>query len=243
MTELDLMALGIWRIPIPLPARGVVVNAWAIEDANGGIALFDCGLDSPESLAALADGLAEANASLDDVRRLILSHGHPEHAGGARHVLGRPARPVPVFVSGAEPLTLPGAGGHVHPLRDGDRLQFKRFVATALHTPGHTAGLSCLFAEEQGILFSSDHLLHGVEPIATCDLANDDLDAVQAYRKSLLRLGALDVRVVLPGRGAPFAGHRRVVREVLSVLEVRGHHADRPTTSQQESGRSLHDAA
>jgi glyoxylase-like metal-dependent hydrolase (beta-lactamase superfamily II) len=107
----------------------------------------------------------------------------------------------------------------VRALEDGDRLSFARFSATVLLTPGHTAGLTCLVVEEDGLLFSSDHLVHPVGldvALRGGDLPPPELP--EAYRRSLARVYALDVRVVLPGRGAPFAGHRRVVREVLSSM-------------------------
>jgi glyoxylase-like metal-dependent hydrolase (beta-lactamase superfamily II) len=222
VTELDLIALGIWWIPIPLAGAGGRVNAWAIEDVDGGIALFDCGQGAPESLSALVNGLAEAGATLDDIQRIVISHAHLEHCGGAGRILETARREVTVFASAADGRPLRAALGQVHLLRDGDRFEFRHFGASAVALPGHTGGLMGLFAEEHGILLSSDHLLHGLVPCATVGREMDDgeHDLVAAYRRSLRRVADLDVRVVLPGRGAPFAGHRRVVREVLASLEV-----------------------
>jgi glyoxylase-like metal-dependent hydrolase (beta-lactamase superfamily II) len=224
VTELDLIALGIWWIPIPLPgARGrESVNAWAIEDIDGGVALFDCGHGAPESLAAIVRGLAEAGSTLDDVQRIVISHAHLEHCGGAHRILGTARREVSVFASAAEGSELRSALYRLHVLRDGDRFQFRHFGASAVALPGHTAGLTGLFDEEHGILFSSDHLVHGFAPCATVGPAWDagDHEPVDAYRRSLRRVARLDARVVLPGRGAPFAGHRRVVREILGTLAV-----------------------
>jgi glyoxylase-like metal-dependent hydrolase (beta-lactamase superfamily II) len=222
VTELDLRALGIWRIPIPLPGTHPreTVNAWAIEDVDGGLALLDCGFDAPESVAALADGLDEGGMSFHSVRRVILSHAHAEHSGGVRRVIDLADPDVAVHASRAQAVRLRRSCRRAYPLRDGERLRFRWFAASALRMPGHTAGLTCLFAEDEGVFFSSDHLLNGIVPVVTCAPANADLR--EAYRASLLRLGALEVRVVLPGRGAPFAGHRRVVGEVLASLAHEG---------------------
>lgn len=219
VTELDLIDLGIWWIPIPFPGTAGLeyVNAWAVEDVDGGVALFDCGFDSPQSLEALGCGLVAAGATFTDVRRIVISHGHLDHCGGVRRILDGAGWDIPVLVPRAEAPAL-GAVRGVRELRDGELLQFRHFRATARRMPGHTAGLTCLFADDEGIFFSSDHLLHGAMPIATYDRSEGGLTALEAYRESLLRLAALDVRVVLPGRGPPFAGHRRVVREVLSQL-------------------------
>jgi len=222
VTDLDLEALGIWRLPIPSPDAGASINAWAIEDLHGAVALFDCGFDAPGSIDAVVLGLDRAGATLADVRRIIVSHAHPEHCGGVKRVVEGAAGPSTVLASAIERRALAAAGvrSSVQVLRDGDCLHFRRFAARALLMPGHTAGLTCLFADGERVFFSSDHLLHELSPgLAPGGGENRDLSSyVQAYRASLARVAALEVRVVLPGRGAPFAGHRRVVREVLARL-------------------------
>jgi glyoxylase-like metal-dependent hydrolase (beta-lactamase superfamily II) len=221
VTELDLIALGVWWIPIPLPGGGGRVNAWAIEDVAGGIALFDCGDGGTESLTAMVSGLAEAGVTLNDIQRIVVSHAHPEHCGGARRIQELARRGVSVFASAADGRALRGALDRVHVLGDGVRFQFRHFGASAVALPGHTAGLMGLFAEEHGLLFSSDHLVHGFVPCVSVGRAweESDGDLVDAYRRSLRRVARLAARVVLPGRGVPFAGHRRVAREVLAALD------------------------
>src|SRR5438067_2368545 len=48
---------------------------------DGGIALFDCGPAS--TLPALHEGLAAHGLGLSDIRHLLLSHIHLDHAGAA----------------------------------------------------------------------------------------------------------------------------------------------------------------
>ena len=50
-------------------------------DTSDGPALFDCGPTT--SIAALKEGLAERNLALTDIRHLLLSHIHLDHAGAA----------------------------------------------------------------------------------------------------------------------------------------------------------------
>jgi glyoxylase-like metal-dependent hydrolase (beta-lactamase superfamily II) len=104
--EEDLADLGIHRISMPIPflEAGGPVNAYAVEDRDGGLLLFDAGLGSEESAAALEAGLARAGRSPADVSRVIVSHGHVDHYGGAMALLGKAGRPVPVH---AHPRDIP----------------------------------------------------------------------------------------------------------------------------------------
>ena len=115
------------------------------------------------------------------------------------------------------------------PLREGDVLRFRHFEAKVLHLPGHTRGLICLHDEENGLLFANDHLLNGITPYLRHD-PGPSFEPLVTYAESMLRTRALDVRLVLPGHGVPFEGHREAIdrlfdrfadrqRRVLSVLE------------------------
>jgi glyoxylase-like metal-dependent hydrolase (beta-lactamase superfamily II) len=106
ISEQDLADLGIHRIsmPIPFPEAGGPVNAYALEDRDGGLCLFDAGLGSPEAEAAMEAGLRHIGRRPEDVHRIVVSHGHVDHYGGARTLLEKAGRPVPVF---AHPRDVP----------------------------------------------------------------------------------------------------------------------------------------
>jgi N-acyl homoserine lactone hydrolase len=132
---------------------------------------------SPEVRVILPDGdgeplrdeLARHGVALEDVRRIVLSHLHNDHAGGLRLF----DRSVPVVVQRRE-LDY-GLSDHPHPERqgmfridyddpaidwqiiDGDT-QLARGI-TALLTPGHTPGHMSFLIEAQdgrGFLFACD---------------------------------------------------------------------------------------
>ncbi len=100
MTEAALAAVGVHRLPIPIPftAAGGPVNVYAIEEASGGLLLFDAGLGTPEAQAALEAGLRALGRGLDEVTRIVVSHGHVDHYGAARFVQERHGGALPVFV-------------------------------------------------------------------------------------------------------------------------------------------------
>ena len=72
---------GIWWLRLPLPFRLNHVNVYLIEDGDG-FALVDCGIDDRPTreiwTALLAGVLADK-----PIRRIIVTHFHPDHVGAA----------------------------------------------------------------------------------------------------------------------------------------------------------------
>ena len=77
------VAPGIWQLRIPLPWEGIThVNAFTLPAPDGGIILVDCGSAGHSSLwDALVVALGIAGSSVADVRRVVLTHYHSDHAG------------------------------------------------------------------------------------------------------------------------------------------------------------------
>jgi glyoxylase-like metal-dependent hydrolase (beta-lactamase superfamily II) len=101
--EHELGALGVFRIPIPIPflQAGGPVNAYIVEEERG-ILLFDPGLGTGPSQAALADGIALTGHRFDEVNRIVLSHGHIDHFGAAAWVLEQIGRAIPISIHSAD---------------------------------------------------------------------------------------------------------------------------------------------
>jgi len=80
---------GVWRLRLPIELPGVPhVNAWALQ-AGDGIVLVDTGLDEPGSMAQLERALERTQHRVEDVRLIVLTHAHPDHAGQAMPVAER----------------------------------------------------------------------------------------------------------------------------------------------------------
>lgn len=80
---------GLWRLRLPLPWPGVPhCNAWAIA-AGDGIVLVDCGMHQPGSVAQLEQAMGQVGVSLEQVRRLVITHAHSDHWGQAGTVVDR----------------------------------------------------------------------------------------------------------------------------------------------------------
>lgn len=103
-----LLPLGIHRIavPVPFPQAGGPVNVVVVEEAGGGIALFDTGLGTEEGEAALLEGLSRLGFALADVRRIFITHGHLDHFGQAEWI--RKASGAAVFVHPADRAKVSG---------------------------------------------------------------------------------------------------------------------------------------
>jgi glyoxylase-like metal-dependent hydrolase (beta-lactamase superfamily II) len=87
------VAPGIRQIPVPFPGPLRAVNAYLIEGSSGW-SLVDTGLHTDEGEQALRDGLRAAGIDLADVKRVFVTHVHPDHIGMAGTLAGAGAEVV-----------------------------------------------------------------------------------------------------------------------------------------------------
>lgn len=81
--EITEVAPGILRLQLPIHMPGLGhVNCYALSDEQG-IALVDPGLPGPRSYRALKERLRVADLPLRRVNRVVVTHSHPDHFGGA----------------------------------------------------------------------------------------------------------------------------------------------------------------
>ena len=137
------------------------------------LTLIDAGL--PGSRWPLERYLARIGRSRRELRRIVCTHGHPDHIGGVREMTADNHAEVlmhPADIAGLN-VTLREAwdardrgkliawltrGPHAAtPLHDGDVLPVLGGLEV-IHTPGHTPGTVCLYAARHRILFTGDVL-------------------------------------------------------------------------------------
>lgn len=120
-------------------------------------------------------------------------------------------------------------------LNEGDVLEAGGRRLRVLHTPGHTFGHLCLHEEEEGILFSGDHLIRSITPNPDL-LVRDDgswRSGLPSFVSSLKRLESLRIERAYPGHGRPITRverriafnlehHRRRLGEVLEAISDGG---------------------
>lgn len=79
--------MQVHRIELPTPFPVGPVNAYLLTGAP--LTLVDAGPKTPEAQAALDAGIAASGCRVEDVRRIILTHGHTDHFGNAAAVQAR----------------------------------------------------------------------------------------------------------------------------------------------------------
>ncbi|HKP76722.1 MAG TPA: MBL fold metallo-hydrolase [Longimicrobiaceae bacterium] len=141
-------------------------------------------------------------------------------AGEAFARLGVPERVIPAFLRASDlihsfyrafhpDLLLAGARG---PLPGGGGWEW-------IHTPGHSPGHVTVYHPARRILITGDHVLPRISPNVGADLYADE--PLSDYLASLAALRGLDVELVLPSHGEPFAD----LAARIDVLTA--HHAER----------------
>src|SRR4051812_1924681 len=90
------LAPGVWRIPLIRD----LVNGFMLRDDDGQVTLVDMGVakSGPKVMAAL-DSIGSGPS---DVTRLMLTHAHADHAGGAAYVAQQTGQELGIHAEDAE---------------------------------------------------------------------------------------------------------------------------------------------
>ena len=173
------------------------------------LSLIDCGY--ARSRGRIEKAMSEHGHALVDLARVVCTHGHPDHAGGARElalagipVLIHPADGERLAITWREMLRRPSRGGlfaamtpeppATFPIEDGDVLPMLGGLRV-IHTPGHTPGSVCFFGARDGILFVGDTLQRRFGRVSfASSLYSDD---IAMARRAVQRLASLDVETVV----------------------------------------------
>lgn len=99
-----------------------------------------------------------------------------------------------------------------------DTISLAGRIWQVLHTPGHAAGLICLYEPQSRALLSSDHLLADISSNPVVEPPppghTERLRSLALYQVSLQRVAEMDIVRALPGHGP-------VVHDVAALVEQR----------------------
>ncbi len=180
------------------------MNAWlAACSETGEAVLIDPGAEIPRVLALRQpEGFS--------VKRILLTHGHVDHASGAaeaREATGAPVAIHPADLPWLEALPRQAAMFGLEEARplvpdallaDGETVRVGNHAATVIHTPGHCQGSVSFHFPDDGLVFTGDTLFQG--SVGRTDLPGGDFDQLaESITRRLFPLGD-DVQF-LPGHG------------------------------------------
>jgi len=193
--------------------------------SSGGLTLVDTGMKGEADEIAIQ--IQGRGFTLNEVRNIVLTHGHGDHAGNAAELSERTEASVLAHEAEApfiehtrsmpEPAMLRimnklgGSAFDYAPAKLGRRLKNEdriRFLNgwRIMHMPGHTPGSICLYEQDRHILICGDTLFNknpvtnkvGLSP--SFPVLTWDKNKLQ---ESLQKLSALTIDVICFGHGDP----------------------------------------
>ena len=192
---------NVTRITAPNPGvmTGPGTNSYLVGDPDSGYIAIDPGPADEEHLQRIW------RAAGGNIRQIVCTHSHPDHSPGAKPLQALCQVPPPILGLASHP-TARAASAFTpdRELADGERLVLSgrsgMHTLRVVHTPGHAANHLCLVLEEDGLLFSGDHILNGSTTMIDPPDGNmgdyiDSLDKLTAACK------AGDIRFILPAHG------------------------------------------
>jgi metallo-beta-lactamase class B len=177
--------------------------------------------------------LIEANIQklgfkVEDVKILLSSHAHFDHAGGLAELKKRTGAPLYAGAADADLLARGGKGDFAfgnkylfppvtvdHPVHDGDRVSLGGTTFTAHATPGHTRGCTSWSLQVEAGGKRYDVVIVGsttINPGVHLDGKPSYPGIAEDYAKTFQRLKALPCDIFLAAHASVFSGLEKAAR-------------------------------
>ena len=191
--------------PNPSIMTGPGTNTIILGGGAEGALVIDPAIDEH----AYLDSLVQEGEKRGGIRRILITHGHPDHIGGAEALRARLHVPIHAYSRKGLPVAdVEIADGTTFPVGE-DTLR-------AIHTPGHRFDHHCYYLEKSRILFAGD-LISGITTNVIAPPDGDMLD----YIHSLQRLQELDIAEIVPAHGPNIADAQAKIREYIAHRQLR----------------------
>ena len=203
-----------------LPGYEFSSNIYALTD--GDVTLIDPGNDYTAYMELWKLGFKPG-----DIKKIVLTHGHLDHAMGALELLRSYPRILEtggfgLIVHEASPRQIKEgmreAGMRVTEVRGGEQLDLSGFAWEVIHTPGHTIDGICLYHAPSKTVITGDTVL----PHAMAEPDTNAGGRLDHYLMGIRALLTKQVENVLPGHGLPIAGvGRQVIEQTYESLMMK----------------------
>ena len=176
------------------------------------LTLIDSGYDRESNLSAVREAVGG-----NRLGRIILTHAHVDHAGGAWKLREQFGAEV-LLHPDEEPALSRRFPGH-HPDRffeAGEELAAGDFLLEVILVPGHAKGHAAFYLEKEGILFSGDLITGDGSSLVAPPEGN-----MRWYMNSLYLVQQMPLKLILPGHGPLVTDPARRIAELIEHRELR----------------------
>ena len=205
---------GVYQIKLSHPSMRMGVNSYLIIE-EGDVYLIDTGYE--KTVDVIVDSIRHLGMKPDNIKLIINTHGHVDHAGGNN--LLKQLSGAPIAIHRFEAQKLPFETPDTILLQDNDVLSLGSRKLTVIHTPGHCPGQICLYEQKTGIIFTGDHIVEGTST-GTVYVGPPEGSVID-YIGSLKKIQALNLTMILPGHGKTIHDSQLKIKGILE------HHAQR----------------
>ncbi len=191
--------------PNPSIMTGPGTNTIILGGGAQGALVIDPAVDDSVYL----DAVVQAGAERGGIGRILITHGHPDHMGGAVALRDRLGVYIYAFSRQGVPVADEEiANGTIFPAGE-DTLQ-------AIHMPGHRFDHLCFLLQKRRTLFAGD-LISGITTNVIAPPDGDMLD----YINSLTRLQEIEIAEIVPAHGPIIADGQAKIAEYIDHRMLR----------------------
>lgn len=208
-------AVHIFGVPNEGMMSGQPTNVFLIGEleGNGPLTLVDAG--APDTVQHLLDAFRESGVDPARIDRIVLTHCHPDHVGGAATV--QAISNAEIWVHPLEQAHLNRWGGDLridHWIDGSEAIPGPGYALEPIFTPGHSPGHLCYFVSGNNALLAGD-MISGFGSVGVFAPEGD----MAAYIASLRRMLEVEERtpfsVIGPGHGPAIAEARAKIEEYI----------------------------
>tara|TARA_R100001015_G_C4614678_1_gene170571 strand:+ start:408 stop:1283 length:876 start_codon:yes stop_codon:yes gene_type:complete len=180
---------------------GPGTNTYVLGDRD--MAVVDPGPALPDHTDAIMQALADR-----PLKWIFVTHTHGDHSPGTSALQALTGACVIGMAPPPGALYQDASFAPDRLYQDGERIICDGFTMQLIRTPGHVSNHICFLLEEDGLLFTGDHILQGTTPV----ILPPDGD-MGDYLASLEQLRGLPLQALAPGHG-------EIMREPAQVINT-----------------------